>query len=82
MLSNGLRSDLIKSRYGCLRQPERFMFKATCNANRSVITGKHNKSPVGDWIMSYQPCRLHILNAYCTRRFARQKQPLSQVVCI
>jgi hypothetical protein len=40
MLSNGLRGDLIKSRNGCLRQPERFMFKATCDANRTVLTGK------------------------------------------
>jgi hypothetical protein len=29
--------------YGCLRQPERFMFKATCSANRTVFSGKHNK---------------------------------------
>ncbi len=26
------------------------MFKATCNATRTVITGKNNKLPVGDWI--------------------------------
>lgn len=48
MLSNGLRRDLLESHNGCLRQPERFMFKATCDANRTVLTGNITNSPAGN----------------------------------